>query len=231
MSYICRRHITIDALEKGDDLLMQFCSMFEELYGKDKYTINIHLHGHIKECILDFGPIYSFWLFSFERSYHTNCHDVSLQLMRRYTSGQSVGLHNWPCEYSKEFFPLLGPHSYQEGSLRASSLHEALQHNTSLNIEVLPKVIELAWENSEKELLRFVIKSIVGHDQLTLHNLYQKASAITVGGFLLASSSSRFTTKTHVMATHPDHPEELHLAQIESFCRVTVKDNMDINKP
>ena len=102
MSYICRRHIAIDVLEKSDDLLMQFCDMFEKLYGKEKYTINIHLHGHIKECILDFGPIYSFWLFSFERlngilgSYHTNCHDVSLQLMRRYTSGQSVATHNWP---------------------------------------------------------------------------------------------------------------------------------------
>ena len=44
---------------------------------------NMHLHGHLKECILDFGPVYTFWLFSFERLngvlgfYHTNRHDIS----------------------------------------------------------------------------------------------------------------------------------------------------------
>lgn len=27
----------------------------------------MHIHGHLKQCILDFGPIYAFWVFSFER--------------------------------------------------------------------------------------------------------------------------------------------------------------------
>ena len=27
----------------------------------------MHLHTHIKECILDFGPISTFWAFPFER--------------------------------------------------------------------------------------------------------------------------------------------------------------------
>lgn len=48
------------------------------LYGHDKCTPNLHLHLHIKECLLDFGPSHSFWCFSFERyngilgSFHTN---------------------------------------------------------------------------------------------------------------------------------------------------------------
>ena len=52
--------------------------MFEALCGKEKCTPNMHLHGHLLDCILDYGPVYSFWCFSFERyngimgDYHTN---------------------------------------------------------------------------------------------------------------------------------------------------------------
>ena len=57
---------------------MQFGVMFEALCGKDKCTPNMHLHGHLQDCILDYGPVFSFWCFSFERyngimgDYHTN---------------------------------------------------------------------------------------------------------------------------------------------------------------
>ena len=87
VSFLCKRKITLIEVTTGDDLLMEFCQIFEKLYG-NKYTINLHLHGHLKDCILDFGPVYSFGLFAFERlngvlgSYHTNSHDISLQLMR-----------------------------------------------------------------------------------------------------------------------------------------------------
>ena len=120
---------------------------------------------------------------------------------------------------------MLSSHSYQEGSLHVDSFDQALR---LLKLEVLPKVVEIAWENSEKEFLCSVATSIVGHKKFTLHTVYQKASAITVGGFLLASSPSRFTTKTRVMALHPDHPDELHfLAKIESFCSISVTDNIN----
>ena len=80
----CRRSISLQQIEEADCLILEFCNMFEQIYGKEHCTINSHLHGHLKECIMDFGPVYSFWLFSFERlngvlgSYHTNCHDISL---------------------------------------------------------------------------------------------------------------------------------------------------------
>ena len=54
-------------LQKVDLMLMQFCEKFEQLYGKSKVKPNMHLHGHLKECVLDYGPIYNFWCFSFER--------------------------------------------------------------------------------------------------------------------------------------------------------------------
>ena len=27
----------------------------------------MHLHGHLVSCVRQYGPLYSFWLFSFER--------------------------------------------------------------------------------------------------------------------------------------------------------------------
>ena len=68
---------------------------FAELYGQGKCTINMHLHGHLAECIEDFGPVYSFWCFAFERmnrilgSYHVNNHHISIQLTRRFIDSKA----------------------------------------------------------------------------------------------------------------------------------------------
>lgn len=84
--------ITIDDAQKGHKLLLEFCTTFESLHGSENVTPNMHLHTHLFECIKDYGPIYSFWLFSFERyngmlgGYKTNQRSVELQLMRRFMS-------------------------------------------------------------------------------------------------------------------------------------------------
>lgn len=63
-TYICNRVLTDNDIIVADNLLMQFCNSFENLYGKESITPNMHLHGHLKECMLDYGPVFSFWLFS-----------------------------------------------------------------------------------------------------------------------------------------------------------------------
>ena len=59
--------LTGDEAKKGHKLLVEFCSRFEHLYGSEKVTPNMHLHTHLFDCIEDFGPVYGFWCFSFER--------------------------------------------------------------------------------------------------------------------------------------------------------------------
>ena len=51
----------------------------------------MHFHLHIKECVENYGSMYGFWLFSFERydgilgSFHAaNNREVDVQLMRRF---------------------------------------------------------------------------------------------------------------------------------------------------
>jgi hypothetical protein len=56
----------------------------------------LHLHGHLKDCYLDYGPSSSFWLFAFERmngimgSVSTNHQAIVVQLMRKFISNQQV---------------------------------------------------------------------------------------------------------------------------------------------
>ena len=55
-----------------------------------------YLHCHIKECVLDFGPISSFWVFPFERfngimqSFLNNWVSPELQMMKKFISYQNV---------------------------------------------------------------------------------------------------------------------------------------------
>ena len=64
---ICSRTITQANIENLDRFLLNFCEQFEQLYGAEACTPNLHLHGHLKECYLDYGPSSAFWLFAFER--------------------------------------------------------------------------------------------------------------------------------------------------------------------
>lgn len=59
--------ITISDINRGDDFIIEFCHRFEQLYGKEYCTPNMHLHCHIAECLRDYGPAHATWCFSFER--------------------------------------------------------------------------------------------------------------------------------------------------------------------
>src|SRR3989337_2622664 len=61
MWYIMRRHISTH------DRLLQVALLIEENYGQEFITPNIHLSLHITDCCEDYGPLYSFWCYSFER--------------------------------------------------------------------------------------------------------------------------------------------------------------------
>ncbi|KAG2192665.1 hypothetical protein INT47_009235 [Mucor saturninus] len=59
--------ISEDDIEEAHHNLEQFGKGCEQLYEPDLLSPNMHLHLHLCETILDFGPVYSYWLFGFER--------------------------------------------------------------------------------------------------------------------------------------------------------------------
>ena len=55
------------ALEEAHERLLNVNKLIEEHYGQGAITPNLHLSLHLAECCLDYGPLYAFWCYSFER--------------------------------------------------------------------------------------------------------------------------------------------------------------------
>ena len=130
-SCLCSTVLTETKALLAHSYLLKFCQGFEQLYGKHRVTPNIHLHTHLVECVLDYGPVYSFWLFSFERyngilgEYGTNQRAVEIQLMCKFLSSQFMKDLPLPVEFQDIFKPLLNRlYSKQSGSLQEQYLSE-----------------------------------------------------------------------------------------------------------
>lgn len=86
----------------------------EFLYGKTVITPNMHLHLHIRECVENYGSVYGFWLFSFERyngllgSFHTNNREVEVQLMRRFLTMSALDdlQYQMPLDFQELFYSI-----------------------------------------------------------------------------------------------------------------------------
>lgn len=93
---LCSHAISRADIIFADALLQEYCEDFEQLFGCEACTINMHKHLHLKKCMFDFGPIYSFWCFPFERfngqleSYHTNSKNIEVQIARKFLRTQAV---------------------------------------------------------------------------------------------------------------------------------------------
>ena len=86
--YLVKPCVTKHEVDRAHTLFKEFGTDLEKLYGKDFITPNNHLHMHLKDCVLEFGPVYSYWLFAFERfnnnigNVHTNKRNIEIQIMR-----------------------------------------------------------------------------------------------------------------------------------------------------
>ena len=62
-----KRIVEVDEMGEAHSALIEIIKLIEENYGEGKITPNLHLSLHLCECAYDYGPLYSFWYFSFER--------------------------------------------------------------------------------------------------------------------------------------------------------------------
>jgi len=61
------RIIDNDALNEAHSRLLSVALLIKKNYGPNMITQNIHLSLYLAECCRDYGPLYSFWCYSFER--------------------------------------------------------------------------------------------------------------------------------------------------------------------
>ena len=87
---LCKPSLIATDITLASALLRQFCKCFAEIYCPELVTPNIHLCTHLADCIRDYGPVHSFWLFCFERyngilsNEPSNNHSIEVQLMNRF---------------------------------------------------------------------------------------------------------------------------------------------------
>ena len=134
-SHLLQPSISCAALEQADKSLIEFCKAFESLYGEEHCTPNMHMHLHVKQSVLNYGPVYGFWCFPFERfngilgSFQKNWVSPELQMFRKFLTYQDLLLSNVPSSIPqelREFFQFqLGVHddiSVSEGSVEQSHI-------------------------------------------------------------------------------------------------------------
>ena len=105
---LCKQTLSRSDIEIADGLLIHFCRRVEILYGKKYITPNMHLHCHLKDVFLDYGPAQEFWLFPFERyngilgKQPSNNKAIEPQLMKRFLADTHAHSFQYPDDYKEE---------------------------------------------------------------------------------------------------------------------------------
>lgn len=93
---ICKPYIALTMAKAAEAKLCQFGTQVALRYGNESVPPNMHLAAHLGECIIDYGSVYTFWLFSFERfngileETHLNHMNIEVQFMRTFLRDQEL---------------------------------------------------------------------------------------------------------------------------------------------
>ena len=128
---LCSRILKQSDLETAHNYLKQFCLKFIDAYGHEHFTPNMHMHIHLRDCCSDFGSIYGFWCFAFERcngilgSFQTNNRCIESQIMKKFIFQQQVFKLQFPTEF-QDISNLLSLSSQGKGSLKVEGVGPAI---------------------------------------------------------------------------------------------------------
>ena len=178
---------------------------------KESSTMNIHLHGHLTECIRNYGPVYSFWCFAYERmngvlgAYHTNNHHVSVQYMSKFLESKLYAPSNWPGEFTDAYLPLLEIFVYNKGSLMQKNLETEL---STCQYSALPPVKEFVLLADQKSNAKQFFAEKFGIN-----------ICLSVGDYVIGSMSSRHSKSSLVLVQGPiTLAEVLYYLECTAIC-------------
>lgn len=238
--HLCRSSITKTDLIIADRKLLDFCKSVEALYGKEAITSNMHLHLHLKDCIENYGSVYGFWLFSFERyngllgSFSTNNRDIEVQLMRKFLTMSSLDdLHFRIPSTFQDVFQLLcsgiqeieydaeivrTPSQALSFALASSGPLTRSKHVwTDLSMVELPDRYRLcAFDPDDLGLLKGTYSALYPDINLTachVNGTFKKYQSVCVAGERLSSGmESRLYKHARIMATWAGEEGEIALS-------------------
>lgn len=200
VSIFCHRIISMNDIVIADKLMLEFCQKFEELYGEEECTPNLHLHCHLSTCVINYGPTPTFWLFGFERingilgKFQTNHHLIEPQLMRKFTTAQQVKNLSYT-GLSEEYTALLSNVDKSTGSVTVQNESVSLKDH---EYRLLPPIKEASFNSSEKDLLDQVICHHHGNFQILM--LHKYSSAAIINGEIYGTLTSRQKSSSLIIA-------------------------------
>ncbi|RHZ46462.1 hypothetical protein Glove_621g28 [Diversispora epigaea] len=144
------RFVIEDDLQEVQERLRNMSINIKRTYGPEFITSNIHLSMHIPECIRDYGSVYSFWLFPYERlngyigSYPNSNRQIEPELMGIVLKNSLVDYHlscQWTSGLLENSLKFLAPKK-AAGSLAVTNKfdREELQYFISLRHDTSNKI-------------------------------------------------------------------------------------------
>ncbi len=237
----------------ADQYLQMFCKKFELLYGSKFCTPNMHLHLHLRECLLDYGPSPSFWCFSFEwyngclSSIQTNNRSVEQQFMQRFLREQRI--RTYPFPNNPEWKELLDTFNLDTNrSLESVSLPSypvELATNAipcgSFSItgieKLLPPLHERVLSSTDVNHLQSLYQQLYPRKTIQhMSHFYTYCTKITPGDQLISSCASRNERSAVILAHWPTRGDSvtgvnngtLSVGEIQHFLLHRIVFNNDV---
>ena len=194
---LCKHKLSLTKIELADILLLQFCKRVQQLYGTSAITPNIHLHCHLKNVLLDYGPVHEFWLFYFERyngflgNQSTNNREIEVQLMKQFMKNSFVQSITFPEEYKTQFSAFVTTEK-SIGSVGETSMvtQVAADYYTSLTLPF--KYTKDGFDLETVGLLKLLLGKVSLHhvvdNDINVNTIFLKYSSITISGKEYSSS-------------------------------------------
>ena len=153
----------------------------------------MHLHGHLKDVSLNYGPVQEFWCFSFERyngilgKQPTNNCAIEPQLLQQFLLDNFSGSYNFPDEFRKDFASL------DLSNIQRSRISGSVMDTITKKDSLLPsksKLCVLGLDDLEV-LMKLYTKLHPEYSNITISNVYKKYSSVTLNGKVYRSSGLR----------------------------------------
>lgn len=169
-----------DEIIIADALLLKFCRRTECMYGKAIITPNMHLHCHLKECIMDYGPLHAFWCFPFERyngllgQLPNNNKTIEIQLMNRFINDSTLITLPLPTLFNSDLAKHIPMGSKAVGSLSEDTVNctgiDVADYNSNMQFS-FPKCFTRGLsENEEMKELKMMYSKLYESD-VFVHSL------------------------------------------------------------
>ena len=237
------RKIRVEKVLLGDAHLVQFCKRTQRIFGNESMTPNMHMHFHLRSCIMDYGPLHGFWLYAFERyngllgAIPNNNHSIEMQIMQRFVRDNEVYATVLPEEFSDDFGPLFPKHMQAVGSLADTLISEpAIQpgavHSPGLIVDLPKNCVRKIFSQVQIEFLTELYADLykVSRSDLTLSTCFTQYSSARINEKLFGTHHTRTTSSSVAIAAWdsslfglPSNPCTSSLitrpVRINSFCK------------